>query len=121
LAGGVITAAAMAVKAIEHFGYTYAWMRFGGFSTMSAELVILDELLTDDLPLSIVRRWFFDDDGRFRRAIAAMLDAGELRLLTAEGADIPRWQWREVLGNSVDAELWQKTHLSITALGAQKV
>jgi len=87
---------------------------------MIPELETLEQILDDDLPLSIVRG-FFDDGRRFRCAIAAMLDAGEVRLLTEDGAEVPCWRWREVLGEGANLQSSETTRLGITALGVKKV
>ena len=52
---------------------------------MSPELETLDQLEGGNLPLPIVRG-IFREESRFVRAIEAMLEAGEVRLLDSDGA-----------------------------------
>jgi hypothetical protein len=61
---------------------------------MSPELEVLDQLQGGDLPLRVVAS-LFPDEAHARRAIAAMLAAGELELLDAEGTALSPWQQRE--------------------------
>lgn len=63
---------------------------------MSPELETLDQLLGGDLPLAVVRQ-VYPDAGRFARGLGGLLAAGEVRLVTADGAAVPAWQWRVLL------------------------
>ncbi len=84
---------------------------------MSPELETLDQLLGGDMPVTLVRG-LFENRQRFARAIAAMLDAGEVRLIDRDGTELPRWRWRKVLaGETEGADL----RLSITDEGARRV
>jgi hypothetical protein len=84
---------------------------------MSPELETLDQLLGGDMSLTIVRE-LFENQERFARAIAAMLDAGEVRLVDSDGTELPRWRWREVIaGDTEGADL----RLSITDAGERRV
>ena len=87
---------------------------------MSPELETLDQLLGGDQALGLVRG-YYADDSHFARAIRAMLDARELRLLTGEGGEVPRWQRREVLSAVCDPEVADQFKLSITDLGAERI
>ncbi len=82
---------------------------------MSPELETLDQLLGGDLPLPVIRGLFADRD-RFILAITAMLDAGELRLVEADGEDVPQWRWRDVLNFNATS-----TRVAITAAGAKRI
>jgi hypothetical protein len=84
---------------------------------MSPELEILDQLLGGDLPLSVVRS-LFNDEGRFARGVLALLRIGEVRLLAADGREVPRWKWPEALGPGSDET---EARLSITPAGASRV
>jgi hypothetical protein len=86
---------------------------------MSPELETLDQLCGDDMPLSIIRN-LFDDQEHFCRAIFAMLKTGELRLFEREGDDIAPWRWREVLATSDQSE-WKNIRIAITDLGAKRI
>ena len=89
---------------------------------MSPELETLDQLLSGDLGLNVICA-LFGDNTAFVRAVSAMLQAGEVRLLTSDGLDVPRRRWSEVLvgasasGNEEKADL----KLSITEAGARRV
>jgi len=82
---------------------------------MSPELETLDQLMADDLPVSVIRSLYPNED-RFLRAIEAMLDAGEIRLLDANNAEVPKWRRREVLTQQADT-----ARLSLTELGARRI
>lgn len=83
---------------------------------MSPELETLDQLLGGDLPLAVIRGLFADED-RFSRAIAAMLDAGEVRLLNGDGSEVPRWQWHESLSKHATS----RYSLEITQAGIRRI
>lgn len=82
---------------------------------MSSELETLDQLLGGDLPLPVIRG-LFADGVRFAHAITAMLDAGEVRLVKADGAEVPKWQWREVLNANAAS-----TRVAITRAGVKRI
>jgi hypothetical protein len=84
----------------------------------SPELDTLDQLCDGDMPLAVVRK-IFDDEARFARAIAAMLDAKEIRL-TNDDVDVPRWQWREMLTNP-DRWRLDQPRVSITNIGTKRM
>ena len=86
---------------------------------MSPELEMLDQLQGGDLPLSVVRGLFGDDD-RFVRAAVAMLDMEEIRLLEAEGTELPRWRWREVLTSPAAPEA-VRGRFAITEARARRI
>jgi hypothetical protein len=65
---------------------------------MSEELELLDQLLTNDFSLEVCRSFFSSQD-RFVQAVLWMLNHGEIELLDHAGKPIPRWQWKEVVGN----------------------
>jgi hypothetical protein len=82
---------------------------------MSPELETLDQLLGGDLPLPIIRG-LFGEESRFVRAIEAMLEAGEVRLIEGDDTDVSRWRWREVLTTPA-----ANTRLSITEAGVRRI
>lgn len=84
---------------------------------MAPELELLDQLLGGDLSLAVLRP-LFDTDERFRAAAAALLHAGDVRLVATGGADVPRWQWRDVLADQAGRCRYQ---LCLTAAGARRV
>lgn len=87
---------------------------------MTPELEVLDQLLGGDLSLTTIADLFPDQD-RCRRAIGAMLKAGEVRILDAGGQELPAWRYREV---EAAPDTWSKAttyRLSITDAGAKRV
>jgi hypothetical protein len=87
---------------------------------MSPELETLDQLEGGDLDLSIVRR-FYSDDQAFNPGVLALLSCGDVRLLTADQTEVPEWRWRALfVEGSVLSELDQYL-LTITDQGAKKV
>lgn len=82
---------------------------------MSPELETLDQLLGGDLPASVIRK-LFPDNERFMTAMRAMLTAGELRLMATDGTEIPRWKWSDALASRVDF-----VRLAITDVGARRI
>jgi hypothetical protein len=85
---------------------------------MSPELETLDQLLGGDLTLAVVRG-LFETDVRFVRAVLAMLDAGEIRLY-ANGVEVPRWRWREMLSAPGQSGL-AEPRLTITEAGGRRI
>ena len=85
---------------------------------MSLELEVLDQLIGGDLPLPVVCE-LFDDESRFVRAIEAMLDTKEIRLLI-DGSEVPRWRWHEILGGSAASEA-ARARLTLTQVGARRI
>lgn len=65
------------------------------------------------MPLGLIRE-LFDDQERFARAIMAMLNAGEVRLIGADGVAVASWRWREELAAA------SEVRLSITEAGARR-
>jgi hypothetical protein len=72
-------------------------------------------LLGGDLPLPVVR-CLFEDGDRCTNALTAMLEVGELRLLEADGTDVPKWRWREVLNANAAS-----TRVAITKVGVKRI
>jgi hypothetical protein len=86
---------------------------------VSPELETLDQLLGGDMPLEVVREWY-DCGPRFARSVEAMLHAGEVRLV-ADGADVPRWRWTEVLSAAAERSTRSGARLAITAVGVRRI
>ena len=79
---------------------------------MSPELDTLDQLLGSDLPLSVIGA-IYPDDLTFTRSIHAMLRGGDVRLVSAGGADVRPWRWRELF---VDGKVWEEfSHFTLSA------
>jgi hypothetical protein len=86
---------------------------------MSPVLETLDQLLGGDLPLAVVRE-LFETDVRLVQAVAAMLHTGEVRLY-ADGIEVPRWRWGEVLATACDQSSLAGARLAITEVGARRI
>jgi hypothetical protein len=86
---------------------------------MSPELETLDQLLGGDMPLAVIRG-LFDDGERFVRAVAAMLNAGDVRLYI-DGDETPRWRWTEVLVAARDRAEPANARLDITEAGVRRI
>lgn len=86
---------------------------------MSPELETLDQLQAYDLLLSVVIQ-IYDSEERFRVGIHGLLTGGDVRLLNAEGAEIPSWRWRELFVEGQVMNLLDELSLSLTDRGAAK-
>jgi hypothetical protein len=87
---------------------------------MSLELEVLDQLQGGDLPLRVVAS-LFPSETHARRAIVAMLAAGELELLSAEGVALAPWQVRNL---ELQPGSWltdPQYRLSMTDAGARRL
>ena len=87
---------------------------------MSPELETLDQLLGGDMPLGVVTS-LFPDEAHARRAIVAMLAAGELRLLDADGAAVSAWQVSELERQSGSWRSDTQYRLTLTDAGARRI
>ena len=86
---------------------------------MSPERETLDQLLTGSMSLRIVRA-LHPNDRAFATSIHALMRNGDV-LLTLEGVEVPRWQWRELFeAGGVTQEL-QRFALALTEQGARRV
>ena len=87
---------------------------------MSPELEALDQLQGGDLPLAVVAA-LFSDETHARRAITAMLAAGELALLGPEGVPVSPWQLRELERQPGSWRADVAHRLALTAVGARRI
>ena len=87
---------------------------------MSPELETLDQLQGGDLSLDVIRG-LYPDDARFKRAMTAMLVAGELRLLDSEGRNVSLRELAEILDQPSAHRPVQTCRFSITDLGAARI
>jgi hypothetical protein len=87
---------------------------------MSPELEALNQLQGGDMPLGVVAS-LFPDEAHARRAIAAMLGAGELKLLDAEGAALSSWQLRELESQPGSWRADTQYRVAITDSGARRI
>ena len=87
--------------------------------SMSLELEVLDQLEGGDLPLSVVAS-LFPDEAHARRAIAALMVAGEVDL-SAEGAALAPWQLRDLERQSTSWREDTRHRLALTDVGARRI
>ena len=87
---------------------------------MPPELEALDQLQGGDLPLRVIAA-LFPNEAHARRAIAAMLAAGEFTLLDTEGAALSSWQLRELERQPGSWHADTQHRLAITAKGARRI
>ena len=66
-------------------------------------------------------REIFGDDARFMKGITAMLKTGEVRLLAADGTELPQWRWRETLEAATGETEQITARLAITEQGARRI
>jgi hypothetical protein len=84
---------------------------------MSLELETLDQISEGGLPLQVVRD-FYPDDKTFTAAIHALLRNGDVRLLS-EGAEVPRWRWRELFDEGCVTNEMPLLRLELTDQGVR--
>ena len=87
---------------------------------MSLELEVLDQLQGGELPLRVVAS-LFPDEAHARRAISALLLAGEVAILDAKGATVAPWQLHELDRESGSWRTDSQYHVSLTDAGARRV
>ena len=87
---------------------------------MSSELETLDQLLGGNLSLKIVRM-LYPDEHAFSQAVVGLLSCGDVRLLTADGAEVPRWQWKELFADGAVTVKLDQLQLQITDQGVQRI
>ncbi len=86
---------------------------------MSPELETLDQLLTGDMQLLVIRK-LFNDDAHFRTALMRMADAGDIELLDENDRPLPLWQSRIVL-DAIDVSALQHHRVRITSAGVNRI
>jgi hypothetical protein len=87
---------------------------------MSPELEALDQLQGGDMPLRVVAA-LFPDEAHTRRAIAAMLAAGDLTVIDAAGAAVALWQVRDLERQPGSWHNDTEFRLAITTAGARRI
>ena len=87
---------------------------------MSLELEVLDQLEGSDLPLAVVAA-LFPDESHARRALLAMLRAGDVKLLDANGADVSAGGLRELERQPAPWRTVAHYRLALTEAGARRV
>ncbi|MBS0263884.1 MAG: hypothetical protein JSS02_18240 [Planctomycetes bacterium] len=81
---------------------------------MSPELETLDQLQGRDLSPTVIQPLFKDRE-HFLRAMRAMLETGDIRLVEADGAEAPRARWSQLLSVESGARLL------LTSAGARRI
>ena len=76
----------------------------------------LDQLCGGDMLLSVIRQ-VYPDAARFARGLSGLLDSGDLRLKTEDGAELPPWRWREIVA---DPNSWHALKVGLTPVGARR-
>lgn len=89
-------------------------------AAMSPELETLDQLLSGELPLSVVCKLYPDVD-TFLSGVHGLLKSGEVRLLTAQGDEVPDWRWRGLFVEGTITEQLKNFRLEITDQGSKRI
>jgi hypothetical protein len=87
---------------------------------MSPELETLDQLLGGDLSLTIVRRLYPDAES-FKRGVLGLLSSGDVRIVTIDQDDVPKWRWKELFVDDTVMKDLGCLRMTITAQGARRV
>jgi hypothetical protein len=87
---------------------------------MSPELELLDQLQGGDMPLGVLVA-LFPDESHARRAIKAMLLAGELELLDSQVGRVAAWQLLELEAQSNPWRTETRYRLAITDAGKKRI
>lgn len=87
---------------------------------MSSERETLDQLLTGDMPLTVVRQ-FYPDDAAFIRGVLGLLNEGDVRIFAQSRLEVPKWQWRELFAEGAVLKKLDLFRLDITEQGTKKI
>jgi len=87
---------------------------------MSPELETLDQLLSGDLSLTIVRTLYPDAEA-FSIGLLGLLSNRDVRLYNLDGSEVPDWQWRELFRDESVLNRLATLKLKITQQGVDKV
>ncbi|HTD21075.1 MAG TPA: hypothetical protein VK738_00310 [Terriglobales bacterium] len=87
---------------------------------LSLELETLDQLLGGDLPLTLIRE-LYPNAQAFMQGTFGLLSNGDVRLLTIDEAEVPKWRWRELFVNGVVMNELENMKLKITDKGAKRI
>lgn len=87
---------------------------------MSPELETLDQLLSGNLSLALIRNLYPDAEA-FERGVLGLLRSGDVVLRTAQETEVPSWRWRELFVDGRVAEELNDFQLEITEQGAKRV
>jgi len=84
------------------------------------ELEVLDQLQGCDEPLSLMAS-LFPDESYAKRAIGAMIRAGDIVVMDANGRVVPEWRWNEIERDPAAWAAAAKYRLSLTDAGANRI
>jgi len=86
---------------------------------LSPELETLDQLLTGDLSLGVIRK-IFPSDSAFLQGVDGLVHGGDA-MLCDNGTEVPRWQLRELFAKGANVGGLGRYTLRLTAQGARKI
>jgi hypothetical protein len=87
---------------------------------MSPELETLDQLLTHDMPVSLIASLYPTPDS-CKKGLLGLLHEGDVVLLDQHDREVPQRRWRELFSpSSLYDGLWN-LRLRITPQGAKKI
>lgn len=87
---------------------------------MSPELETLDQLLSGELPLTLIRRVYPNDEA-FLHGVLGLLEAGDVCLLAADKTDVARWRWRELFLEGAVMQELNDLQLQVTGQGIRRI
>jgi len=88
--------------------------------TWPPELETLDQLLGDDMPVSVICRFYPTPDA-CRKGLLGLLHEGDVILLNPEQSQIPQWRRRELFSQDDWLQKLRDFRLRITEQGANKM
>jgi hypothetical protein len=88
--------------------------------TLTPEIEVLDQLTGGDLALGVIAT-LFRDTARFGNALAALIEASEIRILDPTGAPVPEWRFAELRRQTDFLDAVSKYRASITEIGARRL
>lgn len=84
---------------------------------MSPELEALDQLLGGALSLTVIRQ-IYPDHNRFSHSIQAMVQSGDVRLISHDGSEVEHWQLRGLFESEFPTSNIPHLKLVLTEQGA---
>jgi len=87
---------------------------------MSFELEVLDQLQGGDLRLRVIAG-LFPSHGAFERGVEGLMSCGDVTLSTADGREVPKWQWRQLFDEHRVFEQLDNLKLAITPQGGKRI
>ncbi|MCI0351365.1 MAG: hypothetical protein L0Z53_18235 [Acidobacteriales bacterium] len=86
----------------------------------SPELETLDQLLSGDMPISVIGKLYSTPDA-CRRGLLGLLREGDVILLNPDQGEIPQWQWRQLFSQDDWLHELRDFRLRITEQGTKKI